>query len=347
MKKDESQMLGYVLNCPKADAKAEECAETAIMCAREKCLEYEPQLPKEDRPDTTRLSETGAEAAQHISGHRSMLQVQSNYINSSFAGVATGSAKRRSGATSLPGGLPVVAMEKGDVFTVGELLKAAGVDLDSTGGIETGTLRSRGMVIVIYIEYKNLPESWAGLKINPFRTTQMPHYTYKVSTRYAREYRKSLTYNDPSQTHRTIRIYNGIRVVVEQRGRIAVWDTTNALVVLTASLGLLAVATTITELALKYIMSRREEYKALKFRASKDFHPENENEASEPERHFIGDDSDKPKSFEELGDRLGEVIGTLYGQGMADAFEELLAGQKKKISAAAQPSGDERASSSS
>jgi len=320
MKADDFDMIGYLNDCPTSDTQSNDCKQVPITCAHDECLEGQPKLRKEVQgkgdnsvASTTEIPETTG--LPRPEPGRSMLSIM---FNRSMAPMAFNlDAVKKSGGTGLPGGLPIVTTMKGDVFEVGTLLKAANVSLDDTGGFKKGTYRSRGMVIVIHIEYKNLPEAWAGIRINPFSSLQWPHYSYTVSSRYAYDYQLTKTYDDPADSKRTVRMYNGIRVVVEQHGSIVVWDTTNALVVLTAALGLLAVATTVTELSLMYAMQRSEVYKRFKFRQSRDMNPEDETEKKAP-------------THEEIGEMFVDAVESQDGKAVVEAFDEMMCVREKR-----------------
>lgn len=277
MQADDFQMNGWWHECPDSKSRGSECTSRQIKCAHGQCPDGAPRVSAATPSGTAFLQGQRVEAADE----------------------------------SLPGGEPVVGARKGDVFLVSTLLHAGNLDLDTTAGLEglDQTLRHRGMVLVVHIEYYNKPSGgWMGFKITPWSTPD-PYYTYHISSREAYDYTITKTFNDPADTKRTVRVFNGIRIVLEQSGRIMEWSTAQFLVTMTAALGLLAVATTITELAMTTVMKKADEYKKRKYHNSCDFSTE---------------ERKKAETLEEAGQNFLEAFDTQDGREMAKAVKELM-----------------------
>jgi len=168
-----------------------------------------------------------------------------------------------------------VSTRTGDVFTLGALLRLANIDLDRIVG-EAENLRTRGLVLVIKIGYDNRPAGgFLGLKVAPWKVPEIA-YSYTVVPLEDRDFHWSKTVDDPGAATRVVRIYSGVRLLVQQSGTLVRFDMSFFLVTVSAALGLLAVANTITDMAMMYLLARSEEYRKRKFFFSKDMNPEPE-----------------------------------------------------------------------
>jgi len=237
----------------------------------------------------------------------------------------------RADGSLLPGafeGLPAAANRVGDVFDLDSILKMAHASLDEFAGDAAeaeGTRRKNGMVLVIKIEYTNTHESsWLGLRITPFSDPPQPTYTYRMFVTAAASYRITKTYNDPADAKRIIRVYNGIRIVLEQGGKIASWSVAQFLVTFTSALGLLAVSTTLTEMAMLNFMSRKEFYQKKKFAKTRDL---NADDGDEEQREHAAemhkaveslmdglDTSDKQQVYKALSELVHDMSGQQGGK---------------------------------
>jgi len=140
----------------------------------------------------------------------------------------------------------------GDVFSIGTLLSLADVSLDSEildqEGNGTGlTRRSRGLSLRVVIIYSNLHDRM-GMKVGPWWQPE-PYYTYRVHLGNASKYQFRQIFSDPlidamgddmMATHRSVKEFHGIQVVVEQYGFIETWSWQKLIVILTTSLGFIA-----------------------------------------------------------------------------------------------------------
>jgi len=173
--------------------------------------------------------------------------------------------------------LGAVSIPEGDLFSIGQLLKAANVSLDkrrhNVASWIGGTYRSSGFVLVIRIHYSNV-ESWLGTKVLPWNPAGPSlHYTYRITQHASHDdYMLSKVHDGGSSLPKNTRIlseFHGIRVLVEQTGSVATWDNIQLLLILTTTLALSAVATFITDTLALNCMPQSEEYSAIKFEAPK------------------------------------------------------------------------------
>eukprot|EP00927_Polykrikos_kofoidii_P006247 TRINITY_DN12539_c0_g5_i1.p1 TRINITY_DN12539_c0_g5~~TRINITY_DN12539_c0_g5_i1.p1 ORF type:complete len:519 (-),score=63.36 TRINITY_DN12539_c0_g5_i1:94-1650(-) len=172
---------------------------------------------------------------------------------------------------------PVISITHGDVFSIDQLLRMAGVDLDEMIPTESGstsnTYRRTGLVLLVLIEYTN-DVTWCGLKASPWHQVATPEYTIRVKSAPAYRFKmRSVERSSLDADTRTFLEYNGIRIVVHQHGRLLVWSWTTLLVILTTSLGLLKVADLITEMLALYALPKAKAFNDLKYEKSIDFNP--------------------------------------------------------------------------
>jgi len=167
----------------------------------------------------------------------------------------------------------IISIEDGDVLSLESILALAGKSLDETweakdGGIRD--IRTRGIAVVVNIEYQNL-KRWTLFKPND------PWYTISVKAMPAREFKSSQVEEHRSKPNaREMKLSYGTMVIIEQTGYLAFFNPIFALMSLTSAMALLAVSTTLTELLMLSVLPRKEEYSGLKYLESKDF-----NEAEE------------------------------------------------------------------
>merc|ERR1719440_661631 len=183
------------------------------------------------------------------------------------------------------GSLGVVSLEQGDIFTIGQLLRAANVSLDkrrhNVPAWVGGSYRSSGFVLVIRIHYTNL-ESWLGLKVLPWRMLgPRMHYTHRI-TKHASHDDFMLrqvyapTAKDPPNA-RVVKEYHGIRVLVEQSGTVALWNNIQLLLIITTTLALMTLFTCITDSVMMYCLPQSDEYFAIKYERPRAKKPQRKN----------------------------------------------------------------------
>jgi len=192
-----------------------------------------------------------------------------------------------------------VSLPNGDLFSIGFLLRAASVDLDSRRNGKQpsyvgGSFRSSGVVLVIRISYSNF-ENWLGVKVLPWkRSGPGLHYTVRVTRHsshedYILQKVQNIHQRDNSE-NRTLSEYHGIRILVEQNGSMAVWDNIQLFLILTTGLAMLAVSNCITDTAALYLMPRSDQYWEIKFDR-----PRRKGKPNSPRSQHSEDEQDDPR----------------------------------------------------
>ena len=133
------------------------------------------------------------------------------------------------------------------------------LDLDDSTNGGSATLRYDGMILHVVIDYDNTEGS-----------TDDVEYVVTVT---------ALTQSDPKytalsqvdDTHYANDNRHGLHIIVVQTGKLGQFSFAALVISMTAGLGLLAVANTITDLLAKHAMPLKEEYKKLIFEYSVDF----------------------------------------------------------------------------
>jgi len=191
--------------------------------------------------------------------------------------------------------LGVVSIAEGDMFSIGELLKAANVSLDRrrhhVPSWVGGTYRSSGFVLVIRVHYSNI-ESWLGAKVLPWNVFgPTMHYTYRITKHASHDdfmLSKVHAGGSTAPKHsRKLTEFHGIRVLIEQSGSVAVWDNIQLLLILTTTLALMAVSTCITDTIAMNCMPQSEEYSSIKFERPKKTQAKHRADAEDTSDHEI------------------------------------------------------------
>jgi len=307
MQADDHDMIGYWLDCPGADAHLSKCKPRQLLCVHGSC----PEGAR--RPGASLL----ADGVGNMRGRRSPTPEPPPTVAFDSRGHATSMVAAQTAATggrtevteagrelmTLPNGEVGISIKKGDVFALGTLLGLADAGLDELGPFDS-TFRHRGITLVVHIVYDNRPKHFLGLQVTPWHTPR-PHYVYRVTVRDGYDFQKTKTFDDPREDTRTTRTYNGVRLVVEQSGQIAIFEIATFLVTMTTALGLLAVSNTLTDMVMLYLLQHKDIYKKHKYHESKDFHPDGDEAQPLP----------KPETKEEAAQRL---IDALEGQDVDD-----------------------------
>ncbi|KAG0338977.1 cytochrome c oxidase subunit 1 [Podila horticola] len=151
----------------------------------------------------------------------------------------------------------------GDVMTVGEFLKAAGVDLDSLSGSPTAsaneTVRSSGVVVIVVIQYA--AKGW-----NPNRIS----YEYLPKAIPDQEYKVIETIRDFRGGNRVEINRHGIRIVFSQAGQLGQFSLMTLLTNLVAAVALFKVANIVVELMMLRLHPHKKVYDRAKFESTKD-----------------------------------------------------------------------------
>jgi hypothetical protein len=148
-----------------------------------------------------------------------------------------------------------------DIFPLKTLLRAAGVSsLDDQAGSLAETHRQAGIVLVVSISYSNFYADTGSFREAVYS------YTYSVLSISDAEFKYEEVIPSPGSgaTQRTILDRHGIRILIKQSGNIGVFDVQTALVNLTSSLGLLAVAAIIVDFLAGNVMPLKNIYSQYK-----------------------------------------------------------------------------------
>ncbi|KAG0346891.1 cytochrome c oxidase subunit 1 [Podila humilis] len=149
----------------------------------------------------------------------------------------------------------------GDVITVGEFLKAAGVNLDSASGSPTAsaneTVRSSGVVVIVVIQYA--AKGWNPNKIS---------YEYLPKAIPDQEYKVIETIRDFKGGNRVEINRHGI--VFSQSGQLGQFSLMTLLTNLVAAVALFKVANIVVELLMLRLHPQKKIYDRAKFESTKD-----------------------------------------------------------------------------
>ncbi|KAF9584481.1 cytochrome c oxidase subunit 1 [Lunasporangiospora selenospora] len=146
----------------------------------------------------------------------------------------------------------------GDVMTVGEFLKAAGVDLDNLSESPTvkanETIRSSGVVVIVVIQYA--AKGW-----NPNRIS----YEYLPKAIPDQEYKVIETIRDFRGGNRVEINRHGIRIVFSQAGQLGQFSFMTLLTNLVAAVALFKVANIVVELMMLRLHPQKKVYVRAKY----------------------------------------------------------------------------------
>ncbi|KAF9133129.1 cytochrome c oxidase subunit 1, partial [Linnemannia schmuckeri] len=151
----------------------------------------------------------------------------------------------------------------GDVMTVGEFLRAAGVNLDeistSPSASVNETVRSSGVVVIVVIQYA--AKGWNPNKIS---------YEYLPKAIPDQEYKVIETIRDFRGGNRVEINRHGIRIVFSQAGQLGQFSLMTLLTNLVAAVALFKVANIIVELMMLRLHPQKKIYTRAKFEHAKD-----------------------------------------------------------------------------
>eukprot|EP00933_Yihiella_yeosuensis_P051173 TRINITY_DN49037_c0_g1_i1.p1 TRINITY_DN49037_c0_g1~~TRINITY_DN49037_c0_g1_i1.p1 ORF type:complete len:558 (-),score=56.50 TRINITY_DN49037_c0_g1_i1:67-1740(-) len=153
----------------------------------------------------------------------------------------------------------------GDVFSIGRLLELAGADLDNDYNIDGWSSRQGGTVLEVTAKYNNLYPFLSSFGYTPVKYT----YTVKeLPMPYVS--RTALSKVQPANFPQSRSFENryGIIVSFKVGGAFGFFSSVYLIVMLTAALGLISVATTVTDLLAQYLHPN---FFHLKYDVSPDF----------------------------------------------------------------------------
>jgi len=298
---DDYQMQGYWLDCSSKSEKTEtqillnttqlaklmgtvapDCEKKPIMCMHKDCknlgmiMSPRRRMRKTEGKRHKRLTNWGSQTG------RSLLQQSMSTVGSLHGSarleVDTSEALEledeleQTGISDMHGRRPspdVYSLPGGDVLSMRTLYAMAGLNLDDWRYDESSkankTTRQRGSVLVVNIHYNNL-KPWTL-----FRPLDPPEYTISVTRRPVEKYKAMRAIEGKGKT-REIKVAYGTLVIVQSSGTIGVFRMIHMLIVVSTSLGLMAVASVLTDLLAMYLLPMREEYGKAKYQETADFH---------------------------------------------------------------------------
>jgi len=158
------------------------------------------------------------------------------------------------------------SIKVGDIIPMKKLLQLAGVDLGKSRNYHNESMRYEGFVIQILVDYQNL----RPLTFPPWKTSPI-QYVYRVGLLPIETYKEVIELYTPGGDSRTLLDTHGVFVRVKLSGSIAFFDITQLILIMTTSLGLLAVADACTDFYARYIWHFKEDYKRSKIDDTRDF----------------------------------------------------------------------------
>ncbi|KAG0372753.1 P2X purinoceptor 2 [Mortierella sp. AD032] len=196
---------------------------------------------------------------------------ESRYVPASTKSTTTTTAQNGSditvtaSATATMDGGKMVRLA-GDVMTVGEFLKAAGINLDeistSPSTSVNETVRSSGVVVIVVIQYA--AKGWNPNKIS---------YEYLPKAIPDQEYKVIETIRDFRGGNRVEINRHGIRIVFSQAGQLGQFSLMTLLTNLVAAVALFKVANIVVELMMLRLHPQKKIYTRAKFEHAKDGEP--------------------------------------------------------------------------
>lgn len=165
----------------------------------------------------------------------------------------------------------------GDIFRLSKLLALAGLELDGSPNDEGETLRERGTILAVEIEYANLkPFKSTGALLQRSHTT--PGYIYKVVERPMFEMKTEMYSKNKMSSDKLRYMENrhGILLRVQVSGSFGKFSIVYLLVMLTTSVALLGAASKLTDFLAIYVLEGKEDYTEAKYQK----YPEQEKPSS-------------------------------------------------------------------
>ena len=162
-----------------------------------------------------------------------------------------------------------------DYFTLDLLLKAAGVDIDDCNGgpsdnmDNTGTCqtyRDTGATMLLNIFWTDFA---------PYRGLVQPGYYYAPQLIAGSSFKQYVPFYDRYRSQRTLLNAHGIKIAVLLGGEFHRFDMLSFLITITTAVGLLAVATTIVDLLMLYVLPEKGRYQEAKYESTEEFERQN------------------------------------------------------------------------
>lgn len=167
---------------------------------------------------------------------------------------------------------PISKSDTPDILTVGEILKAGGVNLSESSKDEKNSLLYSGTVVLVLVKYSN-----DNGPLHPVPTE--PQYEYIVRRIENSDYKMFQTQTIPNEPNKRNLIKRaGPKIIFLVTGDFAQFNFQTLLIQLASALGLLSVSTLIVETLMLKVMKWRKHYAAAKFEDTSDFSSLYENE---------------------------------------------------------------------
>jgi hypothetical protein len=144
-----------------------------------------------------------------------------------------------------------------DFFSLDVLLQAAGVSLDDCvdNGDTCTTYRESGATLLLKVVWNDF---------RPYRGLVEPFYYYAPQL-IGTSYKESLPFYESYRSSRVLLRAHGIKVAVLVSGNFHQFHLLSFLITLTTALGLLAVATTVVDSLMLYVLPEKERYQQVKY----------------------------------------------------------------------------------
>lgn len=166
---------------------------------------------------------------------------------------------------------PSTTSARQDYFTLDLLLKAAGVDIDDCNGGQSDNMNSTGTC-------QTYRDTGATLLLNvfwtdfaPYRGLVEPGYYYAPQLIAGSSFKQYVPFYDRYRSQRTLLNAHGIKIAVLLGGEFHKFDMLSFLVTVTTAVGLLAVATTIVDLLMLYVLPEKARYEKAKYESTEEF----------------------------------------------------------------------------
>jgi len=267
---DDFNMQGYWSLCEGGSA-GKDCVKRPIKCVHSNCKEA---LGGISGGPTVSFLAGGGGGGQESQGER---RARARQARVGFLGFRRGmsnisigrdpsATERAAAAEAKKADLGIISISNGDVVSLKTLLAMARLSLDHSwwvNGSEPRSLRLRGTALVVNIQYHNL-KPWML-----FRTQNPPEYTISVTTRPINKFKHTYVTSETAEG-RMFKVAYGVYIILEQSGEIGHFTFVHSLIILTAAMGLFAVANTFTDILAMYVLPKRQLYQGLKFEDSED-----------------------------------------------------------------------------
>ncbi|GBG33654.1 P2X receptor D [Hondaea fermentalgiana] len=161
------------------------------------------------------------------------------------------------------------AADNYDVFDMASWLGAADLDIDQPSGSKPNeSVRARGHIVTFTIDYTNIhPWSGASDEISYVISVKyLPDSSYKVTTST-----DVVNINSTIAMSRRIQKRYGIKVIVQQTGRLGAFSFNTLLLQLAAGSALFGVSVLLTDFLALNVMPNKEQYRAAKIQVTEDF----------------------------------------------------------------------------